>query len=199
MWYRYGGLTAKTVGLDCRPLLAVVTAPPRTRITTAVQGDDRSVDERLATHCPGIGSPGMVGIVIVMVLVLVVTVTVVLMLVLGVVVVVVLGVVVVVVAVLVDGVVVSMLVDVVVVGAVVAVVLADVRDVVVTGVSGLLSLEFVPPKISKMISTSSTAPSAPNPTRAHGVLYQGLPGSSSGGSPGGPPGGSPGGCCPYAL
>jgi hypothetical protein len=173
-------------------------AAVRSRITAAVQGD-RIVGERLATHCPGIGNPGMVGTVIVMVLVLVVTVTVVLMLVLGVVVVVVVLGVVVVVSVLVDGVVVSVLVDVVVVGAVVVVVLADVREVVVTGVSGLFSLEFVPPKISKMISTNSTAASAPNPTSAHGVLYQGLPGSSSGGPPGGPPGGSPGGCCPYAL
>jgi len=92
-------------------------------------------------------------------------------------------------------VVVSLVVSLVVVVVVVAVVVGDaVRDVVVSGVNGLLSSEFDPPKISRMISTTMTAPSAPNRINAHGLRYHGV-----GGCSGGPGGGPPGGCWPYAL
>ena len=92
-------------------------------------------------------------------------------------------------------VVVSLVVVVVVGEVVVVVVVGDaVRDVVVSGVNGLFSSEFDPPKISRMISTRMTAPSAPNRISAHGLRYHGV-----GGCSGGPGGGPPGGCWPYAL
>lgn len=135
----------------------------------------------------GGGRPGIDGTVTVTVLVLVLTVTVVLVLVLGVVVVVVDSV-----PDVVDGVVVvvvvsvvSVVVDVELVGAVVVV---AVRDVLDSGVRGL-GPELEPPKIAKITNARRSAPSAPNPTRAHGLRYHGT---------GGPPGG-PGGCWPAAL
>lgn len=78
-------------------------------------------------------------------------------------------------------------------GVVVAVVVAGVLDVVGSGVNGLFSSEFDPPKTNRMISTKMIAPSAPNRISAHGLRYHGVGGSSGG------PGGSPGGCWPYAL
>ena len=144
--------------------------------------------ERPTTH--GYGSPGIGGIVIVPNGKLIVVLVPGLVLVLVGVSVVVVSVPVVVVVVVVE-VVVSVVV-VVVVGDVV-VVLAGVRDVVDTGVNGLLSLELDPPKTNRMISTTMIAARAPNRISAHGLRYQG-----TGGGPSGGPGGGPGGCWPYA-
>jgi hypothetical protein len=141
------------------------------RIAAVAQRHERVVGEHPANH--GIGSPGIGGIVIVTVFVPIVKLTLVLVLVLvlvpGEVEVVVVGSVVVVVVVV--------AVVVVVVGAVVVVVsVVDegegevvvvgvaVREVVVSGVNGLLSLELEPPKINKMINTNRSVTRTPNRT-----------------------------------
>lgn len=140
----------------------------------------------------GGGNSGIPGTVTVSVTMLVLTDTVV------VVVVVVVGEVVVVVVVVGSVVVVVVGEDVVVVSVVgevvvAVVVVAAVRDVVVIGVTCVLSESEPPPKIRKTISTKSSAPMTPNATSAHGLRYHGTGGSSGG------PGGSPGGCWPYPL
>jgi hypothetical protein len=63
---------------------------------------------------------------------------------------------------------------------VVVLVVAAVRDVVVSGVSGLLLPVLEPPKIKKTINASRNAPRAPYPTSAHGLRYHGTGGSPCG-------------------
>jgi len=98
------------------------------------------------------------------------------------------GPVVVVVVVVVDVVVVGVTVSVTVWGADVVAVVADL-DVVVSGVNVVCSEGLSPPVMRlaspNTISAISSAPSAPNPTSAAGLRYQGT--GSSGGGPGGSP------------
>ena len=63
---------------------------------------------------------------------------------------------------------------------VVVLVVAAVRDVVVSGVNGLLLPVLEPPKMKKTINASRNAPRAPDPTSAHGLRYHGTGGSPFG-------------------